>query len=136
MNLLLSASIGPKLPISYYNPIEAYIKARLPSILFFDCDNHSEITIIRYALDLLKEATKSVIVIRVEEGAQMEALGSLRLLVEQLVKSGDAVKIALTGTHPTLERLLVILPEDQVWKDLNETELCPHIELFLKDSEK
>ncbi len=135
MNLLLCIRIGPKLPISYYNPIESYVKARLPSTLSFDCDNHSDNTIIRYVLDLLKEAAKSMVVIQAEPNAHTEVLGNLRLLIEHLIKTDDAVQIACVGTHPTTERMLGFLSENKVWKNLNETELCQRIEAFLHTSE-
>jgi hypothetical protein len=134
MKLLLCITIGPAIPVSYANAIAEQISMRLPDVVAYDCDNHSEALVVRYAINLLKEAAKAAVVIRGTDsgpGAQEPVLGNVRRLLENLLQKAADVRVFWEGTHLLAERMIGLLPAGKVLKGLTLPEQVHEIELFL-----
>lgn len=131
MNLLLSLTIGSPIPASYQNNIVETLKIRCSDLIVYDCDNHSEGLVIKYAIDLLEQSINAAIVIRISEADSAQKLGSLRLLLERILHHPEKSRVFITGIHLLADRLLQVLPSEQVHRNLSEKKQIEDIEAFL-----
>lgn len=114
MNLLLYVELSDTVPFTYQNSIFEKAQTRLPGIMVYDCDNHSEPITVRYAVDLLSQADKSVVVVKAGAGR----LGNLRPLFEQFWQSAANRLVVCEGENPVVEKMLGLLPPETLLKGI------------------
>ncbi len=114
MNLLLYVELSDTVPFTYQNSIFQKVQTRLPGILVYDCDNHSEPLTVRHAVDLLSQADTSVVVVKAGAGQ----LGSLRPLLEKLWQPAANRLVVCEGQNPVVEKMLGLLPPETLLKGL------------------
>ncbi len=110
MNLFLYVEIAAQVPYVYQNSKLQEVKSHFSEIILYDCDNHSESLIIQAAVDLLKTADKAFVWIHANGGE----LGKIRLIVEKIIQPFGQVRVFYTGFQVTLDRLLQILPPENL----------------------
>lgn len=142
MHLLLYVEIAPTVRFSYQNSILSEAKARFPHITVYDCDNHSEPLVVRYAVDLLTQAERAAVIFQVEEASEatpseqanalsLTGLGNLRMLFEELMQSVSGRLVIENGSHPLLEKMLAPLPETARLQNLTDAEMIGKMTEFL-----
>jgi DNA-binding LacI/PurR family transcriptional regulator len=129
MPLFLFIEIAQNAPATYQRSLLAEA-ARLPGVSVFDCDNHSEAAIVRYAAELLAQADRAVTLIEVTD--ETASFGGLRVLFEQLLRQPDKIRVFVNGSHPIAERMLSPLPAEALRRDVSEGDLLAGAEAFLE----
>ncbi len=114
MRTALHISITESIPFSYEKAILQFIRTNVPAINVYDIDNHSESLTIQYAVDLLNQSDKCTIIIEASEAPA----GSLRSLLQEVVEHPEKYLVLLNGKNILVERMLRLLKEEQVKKDL------------------
>jgi hypothetical protein len=137
MKLLLCITIGPAIPVSYRNEVAGQIRNQMPEVVIYDCDNHSEALIIRYATDVLNQARQAAVLIQAttSDTAEEPVLGSVRILFEKLLQQSDKALVLFGGQHSIAERMLSLLPAEKCIKNLNADDQVKAIQLFLNNPE-
>ena len=114
MNLLLYVEISDTVPFTYQNSIFQKVQTHLPATQIYDCDNHSEPLTVRYAVDLLSQEDKSVVVVKAGAGR----LGNLRPLLEKLWQPAANRLVVCEGENPMVKKMLGLLPPETPLKGL------------------
>ena len=129
MLLFLFIEIAQNAPATYQRSLLADA-AKLPGVSVFDCDNHSEAAIVRYAAELLAQADRAVAVVEVADDTA--PFGALRVLFEQLLRQPEKIRVFVNETHPIAERMLSPLPAERLPRDLSEAEQWQQVVVFLQ----
>jgi hypothetical protein len=111
---------------SYQIPLLAWVKQQPFDVVCYDFDNHSEAVLAEYAIQLLNQSGKVLIV--VEYKAPSQQRGSLVKLLNQAVRQKDKdVIFILNGNDPVLEKMGNVLGEANFYTDQpleNQKALC------------
>lgn len=99
---------------SYQHPLATWAKDYLVDSTLFDFDNLSDPITYHYATDLLAKSTQTLVVITI--GSSEAPAGRLLPFLEQLVSQHPLGSVLLQGNHSLIERMLSLLPADNVSK--------------------
>lgn len=116
MHLFLYVEVSPTVPATYqddaFNSICQKARTRLPGLVVYDCDNHSEPSTVRHALGLLSQAVRAAVVVKAGAGQ----LASLRPLFEALWQPVAGRLVVYEGENPAADKMLGLLPPQTLLK--------------------
>ncbi len=118
MQTLIYLSVTEAISFTYEHALLAFAKSQFPALIVYDADNHSDPTTIRYAVDLLHQATQCVLIIEALEAPT----GSIRGLLEKVIEQQAQCRVLFNGANALIERMLSLLPKEQVQKNLSVEE--------------
>lgn len=113
---------------AYHQPLVAQVKQTWPEVVTLDVDARSDDLLLHYALQLLREADKAVVLVKADES--IPGFGNVMPLVEELLLPQDGRLILLLGRHPRLERMLQARP-DILFKTMKEEDVLQEIQRFM-----
>nr|WP_242922217.1 hypothetical protein [Pontibacter liquoris] len=103
--LLLDLSAGA----AYGQPLVAQVKQAWPEVATLDLDAGSTELLLHYALRLLHEAGKTVVLVKA--AATANEFGKAMPLIEELLVPQEGRLLLLLGPHPRLQRMLQARPQ-------------------------
>ncbi len=106
MQALIYITVNGKATYSYQLPLFTWIKQQPFEVVCYDFDNHSEALITNYAIQLLEQADKILIIIECKETTSPQQRGSIIKLLNKAVRlKNKEVKLILNGTDPVFEKM-------------------------------
>lgn len=127
MEVILFIEITETITFQYDKPIREKIKALFPQALLYDFDNHSDALITKQAIELVEQATKAVVLIQAANGSTQTVLPFL----EKVIRNKEKCLVLFNGSHPVVERMIRLLNEKQLQRDLPEAKILEIISSFL-----
>lgn len=112
----------------FQRPLLAQVKQTWPEVVTLDVDTASGELLLHYALRLLREADKAVVLVQVDE--RTPGFGSAMPLVEELLLAQEGRMILLLGRHPRLQRMLQARPHIAFKQILDEAEALAALALY------
>lgn len=112
----------------FQRPLLAQVKQTWPEVVTLDVDTASGELLLHYALRLLREADKAVVLVQVDE--RTPGFGSAMPLVEELLLAQEGRMILLLGRHPRLQRMLQARPHIAFRQILGEAEALAALALY------
>ncbi|MBF9251715.1 hypothetical protein I2I11_00250 [Pontibacter sp. 172403-2] len=114
---------------AFRQPLLAQVKQVWPEVAALDADAASGELLLHYALRLLRDADKAVVLVQADES--MLGFGNAMPLIEELLLPQDGRVILLLGRYPRLERMLQARPY-LVFKQVeDEAEALEELALYL-----
>lgn len=122
----LVAKVTCEPPYVYQVPLKEWFNHHYPDFFLYDFDNFSEAMVIDYAVQLLNNAQKTVLILQAEPDSP---LGSLLKLMPIVMRQKQKVKVVFDGEHANLERMLK--PLDEMVCSVDRGKLQEVVEEFL-----
>ncbi|ARS36746.1 hypothetical protein [Pontibacter actiniarum] len=113
---------------AYRKPVVELVQKALPTVTVLDLDSRSDELLQHYALRLLREAERTVVCIKADDGAA--GLGNLMPLLEELFQEGRQRLVLLQGEHPRLQRIFSVRPH-VAFKAVGAGEVPAEVSAFL-----
>lgn len=110
MQALIHITIAAQPIFSYQLPLLNWVKQQPFEVVCFDFDNHSEATLTTYAIQLLDQADKVLIVIE-NEAPSSPKNSIIKLMNKAVHLKNKEIKAILNGSDPMLERMGNVLGE-------------------------
>jgi hypothetical protein len=106
MQALIYITVAEEALFSYQLPLLVWVKQQPYKIVCYDFDNHSEALVANYAIQLLEQADKILIVIDCKEATISQQRGNIIKLLNKAVRQKDkGVKLVLNGNDPIFEKM-------------------------------
>lgn len=119
-NVCLLVKITCQTSFEYKVPFQMFLQQNFSNFFVFDFDNFSESMVIDYAIQLLNNAQKAVIILQAEPDSP---LGSVLKLIPVMHRQKHKLKAVLNGEHAQLAKVFKPLGEKAVF-NVNETTLA------------
>ena len=113
MQALIYITVSEEATYSYQLPLFIWIKQQHFEVVCYDFDNHSEALVADYAIQLLEQADKTMIIIKSKENSPSQQRGSIIKLLNKAVRQQHKeVKLILNGTDPVFQKMGKALGEN------------------------
>jgi hypothetical protein len=126
MQALIYITIAENATFSYQVPLLDWAKQQPFDVLCYDFDNHSEAVVADYAIQLLNQADKALVVIEYKTPSQQRN-SVIKLLNKAVRQKNKDIKLILNGSNPVLEKMGKVLGETSFYADQsleNQKALC------------
>ncbi|WP_347157325.1 hypothetical protein [Pontibacter chitinilyticus] len=108
MPVFLLLDLAPA-PFAYQQPLVAAVQQACPAVAVLDIDAGSNELLLHYALKLLREASKAVVLVKAI--GQAQGFGNVMPLLEELLQEQEGRLVLLLGEHHRLQRMLQARPQ-------------------------
>lgn len=110
MQALIYITVAEEALFFYQLPLLAWVKEQLYEVVCYDFDNHSEAIVANYAIQLLEQADKILIVIDCKEATTSQQRGNIIKLLNRAVRQKNKeVKLILNGNDPIFSKMGKVL---------------------------
>jgi len=116
MQALIHITIAANPAFSYQIPLLDWVKQQPFDVVCYDFDNHSEAVLADYAIQLLDQSAKALIVIEYNASSQQRG-SSIKLLNKAVRQKYKDIKLILNGTDPVLEKMGKVLGKTNFYAD-------------------
>ena len=126
MQALIHITIAENAPFSYQIPLLDWAKQQPFDVVCYDFDNHSEAVLVEYAIQLLNQSDKALIIIEHKTPSQQRS-HIIKLLNKAVRQKNNDIRLILNGTDPVLEKMGKVLGEANFYANQpleNQKALC------------
>lgn len=126
MQALIHITVATHPTFSYQIPLPDWVKRQPFDVLCYDFDNHSEAVLADYAIQLLDQSDKVLIIIEYKASSQQRN-SIIKLLNKAVRQKNKDIKLILNGTDPVLEKMGKVLGEMNFYANQpleNQKALC------------
>jgi hypothetical protein len=128
MEAVLYIEITSEILFSYEKPLLAYIQQYFPQVIPFDIDNHSDAMLVGYAIQLLEEASRVLVIIEAQAGKTQTLLA----FFEKLLAQQHKCLVIYSGTNIIADRYLQLLADERKRKNSTREESQTSIQAFFR----